>query len=560
MAKAPTNTLENMPLQAPQQYQIPVWSQDGQGQVELNARNGQISLVVRDAPVNHVVSVLAQNQGLNLVCAENISARISIVLHGVSLDDALTAILSTVGYTWVRTKNIVHVTSLTDGKTVPPDVQGRCLEVFPLDYASGGDVDQTVQGLLSPVGQSFLVESSSTDLRKTRDVIVVEDLPGYLQRIKSYIYQVDHPPRQVLIEAHVLEVDLKDDRRHGVNFKHVFSVLNNVVELELTGLANPGAPQALFARIGGGNLEALVECLKTTTDAKTLASPRLLVVNGQEAEIQIGEQLGYRVTTTTETSTMESVDFLDLGVVLTVTPHISRDNRVLMQVEPKVSSGRINPETELPEEETTEVRTNVLLEDGQGMVVGGLIKETDSNIQSKILCLGDLWLIGKLFQRRQVEKKRSEIIVALVPYVLPLNAEVEARTATEMMRSQTPLLHGNLETFPRPWEPSLPDAVHSPVRLLRGNGRHRLGAPWHSEHVVEQEFHPTLAQPRELEEGEAGNLEQPAEAVNPESNVTGLPSPAPLEWEPNTEARSGPVIPGVSPPIVRLPPVERRWR
>jgi hypothetical protein len=303
-----------------------------------------------------------------------------------------------------------------------------------------------------------------------------------------------------------------------------------------------------------------VECLQTTTDAKTLASPRLLVVNGQEAKIQIGEQLGYRVTTTTETSTMESVDFLDLGVVLTVTPHISRDNRVLMQVEPKVSSGRINPETELPEEETTEVRTNVLLENGQGMVVGGLIKEKDNNIQSKILWLGDLWLIGKLFQRRQVEKQRSEIIVAMVPYVLPLNGEVEDRNATEMMRSQTPLVHGGLESFPRPWEPSLPDAVHNPTRLLRGNGQHRLGTPWDAEHVMEYEPHPTLARPGELQEGEPGNLEQPAGASSPDSNVTVPPSSVPLEWEQNAQARSRPVTAGGSPPIVRLPPVEKRWR
>jgi hypothetical protein len=292
------------------------------------------------------------------------------------------------------------------------------------------------------------------------------------------------------------------------------SVLNNTLEFELTGAANPLASPAFFARIGGGNLETLIECLKTTTDAKTLASPSLLVVDGQEAKIQIGEQLGYRVTTTTETSTMESVDFLDVGVVLTVTPHISRDGRVLMQVKPKVSSGRINPETELPEEQTKEVETNVLLNDCEGMVIGGLIQETDSNIQSKIPLLGDIWLVGKLFQRRQLEKRRGEIIVVLVPHVVPYTPCEAGRNGFDVRRSRTPLFHGPLERTDRPWAPMLPDFQRNPVYLRRRMRGQRMGAPFEAGVVSGQPVvSPTIA-PREADEIRP---ETPGRPVNPEN-------------------------------------------
>ena len=454
--------MEELPAPSPG-HTIPLSGQPGSEAVEVENRDGMLSLVVRDAPLDQVLSTLAQTQGLNIVCAEDINARISVTLSNVTLDDALNAMLSVAGYTWTRKSDIIHVTSISNAASLPPEVQGRFLEVFPLDYASAADASEAIKGMLSPAGKSYVVQSAPTDNRKTRNMVFVEDVPGYLTRIARYVAEIDRPPRQVLIEAHVLQVDLQDDKRHGVDFEHLFSLASNGITVQTTGLANPLAPQALFATVGGGNLEALVECLKTTTDAKTLASPKVLVVNGQEARIQIGEQLGFRVTTTTETSTLENVDFLDVGVVLRVTPHISRDNHVLMRVKPEVSSGAINPETGLPEEETTEVETDVLLQSGQGMVIGGLIQEKDSNIQSKIPFLGDLWLVGVLFQRRHIEKTRAEIIVTLLPRVVPYDPVYEAHSYCESHRCQTPLLYGALERYPRPWEPSLPDAIRNPV-------------------------------------------------------------------------------------------------
>jgi type II secretory pathway component GspD/PulD (secretin) len=113
----------------------------------------------------------------------------------------------------------------------------------------------------------------------------------------------------------------------------------------------------------------------------------------------VGQRIGFKQITTTETSSQESIGFLDVGVQLRVRPYISGDNNVLMHVKPEVSSGRINPETGAPDAEIIQVDTDVLLPDGRGMVIGGLIQEEDSTLESKVPVLGNLWLVGRLFQR-----------------------------------------------------------------------------------------------------------------------------------------------------------------
>ncbi len=452
---------------SPDQFRIPLSGGDPSSDIRVKNQGRGITLMARNAKLRDVVSRLAETEGINIVCGSDVDATISITLHNVALEEALDSIVSVAGYTWARDRNIIHITSVLNAVRLAPHVQGRQIKVFRLDYASAVDLDSAIKGMLSPVGNSYVMGSSPTDNRKATESIVVEDLPAYLPRIERYIAQMDQPPRQVLVEVHVLQVELKDDNRHGVNFRHLMKMADKDFKLQMAGFASATAPQAFFAEISGGNLTALLEALKSTTDAKTLASPRVLVLNGQLSRIQVGEKVGFRVTTVTETSTVESVDFLDVGVVLEVTPQISRDNHVLMQIKPKVSTGAINPDTGLPEEATSEFETAVLLRDGQGVVIGGLIQEKDSNVQSKLPHLGDVKWLGPLFQRREVEKARSEILFFLLPRVTPYPEHVQALADIDAARAQTPLLHGCLERVPRPWECRLPDAFDNSVSWRR---------------------------------------------------------------------------------------------
>ncbi|MEO1497074.1 MAG: hypothetical protein AAFV43_07990 [Planctomycetota bacterium] len=439
------------------QYRLPLAPIAEGAPVEIASLNGLISLSVRDASLRQVLAALAETQSLNLVVASPVDVPVTAKFNRLPVSDVLRSLLESTGHTATVHDGIIFVTSVAAASGIGPSVQGRRVAVLELDFASAADLQPTVAGLLSPIGQSFLTETNPADNRRTKELIIVEDLEEYVARIEQYISEADQPPRQVLIEVNLLEVDLSEDNRAGVNLEALSRVSGASLSLRSQGMASGTASPGFFIESSGGDLDSLIEALISTNDAKSLASPRLLALNGQESRLQIGEQLGFRVTTTTETSTLESVDFLDVGVVLRVTPRITRDGRVLMRVSPEVSSGAVNPETGLPEEETTELETDVLLTSGQGMVIGGLIQERDDVTVSRIPVLGSLPYINPLFQRRVTSRRRTELIVALTPHITPYTPLEHDRDRRDYQRSRDPLLYGPLCRSPRPYEPRLPD-------------------------------------------------------------------------------------------------------
>ncbi len=424
-------------------------------------KKGNITLIVRDKPLSQVLALLAQTQQLNIVASNDIDAVISITLKDVPLEEALTSILAVANYTWVRRNNIILITSLQDSVNLPADVQGRQIQVFNLDFVSASSVSATIQNFLSPIGKVSVCASSHTNNRLTQEQVVVEDLPESLARIAAYIAQVDYPPRQVLIEAHILQVTLDDTNNCGVDLS-ALGLNNNlggvsVPRLATNGFASPTDSPAFVATLGTAKLGAVIDLIQKTTDSKTLGSPKLLVLNEQEARLQVGDHLGFKTSTTTDTSTIQNVQFLDVGVILRITPRITRDGRVLLHIKPEVSTGEVSSDTGLPDSHTAELETDVMLADGQGMIIGGLIKENDKTIQSKVPYLGNVKGLGWLFRHSEITKERDEIIVALVPRVQPYDPKWQAFEQGELVKASVPLFHGPLCRTDRPWDPVLPD-------------------------------------------------------------------------------------------------------
>ncbi len=409
-----------------------------------------VSLHLNQTDVRSAFEMLARGYGMNIMVAPGVEGTVTADVEGLSPDETLDGIVRLCNLVAQRKDNIVYVYS---PDKVP--LESRQLRMFPLDFALATTLEPAVQGLLSPIGTAYATQLDQADRHRTQEALVVIDTPVAVAAIEQYILQADQAPRQVMIEAYVLEVELNDQRNHGVDLQ---GILRGDLEVGSQALATPLQPASnslFYARLSGDRVRAVLDCLETTTDAKTLASPKVMVVNGQEATMQVGQQLGFTVATVTQTSTIQDVRFMDTGVVLRVTPTISRDNRVLMRVKPEVSTGNINPDTLLPEEETRELETSVLLNDHQGIVVGGLIQETDSTVIRKLPWLGDLRYVGKLFQRREATRKRTEIIITLIPHIVDCDACADDWEQVE--QSTTPLLHGALHRNHRPWEPRLPD-------------------------------------------------------------------------------------------------------
>jgi type II secretory pathway component GspD/PulD (secretin) len=433
--------------------------------LELRMNEGLITLIANDAILADILSILASDHGLNLVTSETLDVRVTVSLHDVPLADALNAVLSVHGYSWARRNDIITVSRVSMDQPGGALVQGRMIRVYPLSFISANDMQIAIAGLLSPVGSVRSLMSDTAESRSTRDQLIVEDLPDYLARIDSCVEQLDQPPMQVLIEAHIFEVELTVNNRNGVNLEALTDPILPEFSFETTGFANPKASPSLLVGLDTNHLKGLIEALKTTTDARTLASPRVMVTHGQEARIQIGAKIGYRQSTTTETSTIQGVEFIDVGVVLTVTPYIGEGGRILLKVNPEVSDGQLNVETELPDERLTTVDSTVVLHDGYGMVIGGLIRESDDDQRSKTPILGETWMINRLFQLARHERARKEVIIALLPRIVYDVCPTDPNEQEQLDRVQNPLFYGPLKRNQRPWEPDLPEVLYRPPHI-----------------------------------------------------------------------------------------------
>jgi type II secretory pathway component GspD/PulD (secretin) len=315
------------------------------------------------------------------------------------------------------------------------------------------DVEPVANGLLSPVGNAYVSQADSADQLRTREILVVEDTASAHARIAQYISQIDIPPRQVLVEAHVLQVALSEEERHGIDLRGLARLDRSSITLEGSGFTDTeSGGKAVTLRFDGRDMQSLIELIRQQSNSRTLASPKLSVVNHQEAKIQIGQRLPYSVSTTTQTTTVESVEFLEVGIVLTVRPVITNDGHVLMNVFPKVSGGKIT-DNGFPEEDTTEVQTTILMPDGGGVIIGGLIREENIQNRAMVPFFGRIPVLGHLFRRRSDELRRNELIVALVTHVMPdtcsprmhemmeLEQTLPDYAACELLQNQVPVIH-----------------------------------------------------------------------------------------------------------------------
>jgi type II secretory pathway component GspD/PulD (secretin) len=397
---------------------VPIAVEPPAANVDIAGEQGLVTLEATGAELTAVLRMIADHHGLNLVLGPEIEGPVTVSIRGARLEEILDAILGVAGFAWHRVDNLLYVTGAS-ATGMDPRVQGRTLQVYPLNYVSATDVEAVANGLLSPVGNAYVNQADSADQLRTREILVVEDTLAAHNRIAQYIAQIDTAPRQVLVEAHVLQVSLSDEERHGINLKALARFKGSQIVLEGSGFADTGSGgPSLSLRVDGRDMQSVIELIRRHTNSRTLASPKISVVNHQEAKIQIGQRLPYSVATTTQTTTVQSVEFLEVGIVLTVQPVITADGNVLMNVLPKVSGGKIT-ENGFPEEETTEVQTTILMQDGGGVIIGGLIREDAVQSRAMVPFFGQIPVLGRLFRKSSDESRRNELIIALVTHVMP---------------------------------------------------------------------------------------------------------------------------------------------
>ncbi|BAM86888.1 general secretion protein D [Bradyrhizobium oligotrophicum S58] len=273
---------------------------------------------------------------------------------------------------------------------------------------------------------------------EAKNAILIEAANADYKRVLQVIERLDQMPNQVLIEATIAEVTLNDDLRFGVQWymqKHSSKFTLTEAASGAVSSVFPGFSYALTA----ANIAATIDTLNQITNVNIVSSPSLAVMDNKAAVLQIGDQVP--ITTQSATSTLttgapivNSVSYKDTGVILSITPRINESGRVLLDIEQEVSS--VAPTTssniDSPTIRQRKIRTSVVVNDSDALVLGGLIQEGRTTGRSQLPIIGDIPFIGNFAGSRDNVIGKTELIILIRPHVM--RSLDEARSVTEEYR------------------------------------------------------------------------------------------------------------------------------
>jgi type II secretory pathway component GspD/PulD (secretin) len=282
---------------------------------------------------------------------------------------------------------------------------------------------------MSPVIKQYLTPGFGTiEINKRANQLIVMDTAAKVQELSEIIQVLDRKEPEVLIEARIVQVVLRDEFRLGVDWD---AVVKGAHGLELKtawgGVGSSGKASLAIGTLSDDNYRAVIEALGSVNKSHVLSNPRVAVINNQEARILVGTTKPYVTTTTTTPSSgpvsvSEEVKFIDVGVKLVVTPTVHPDGYITMKIRPEVSSAansiRTGQNNVIPVVDTSEVETTVRVKDGVTIVIGGLIKDEKTRQDFKVPLLGDIPVVGLAFRNTGRTKEQTEIVIFLTPRII----------------------------------------------------------------------------------------------------------------------------------------------
>ena len=390
--------------------------------VEINVAqekiNKKIDLDYKEADLANVLRSLSWTYGLNIVTSPDIKGKVTISLKDIPISSALEAILTLNGLTYSVRNGIIYI-SPGDTKVVE-----LTSEVIFLKYMKAADAMNLLRKSLSSNGDMKIDEVANS--------LIVTDYPANIEKVYKLLEKIDVPPRQVLVEAKIVDITSTDLKAMGVTWDYDLDPGHGILEESTDANESLDFGIAMAEQstdLSGGQLlltaltmksytiTATIDALAKDGKANLLASPSIAVLNGQEARIIIGERYPYSERATTAAGITETTKFVDIGTTLRVTPQINDDGYITMRVHPEVSS--LNQAIDAgPRITTREADTTVRIKAGETLVIGGLIKQQEDASREKIPILGDIPLIGYFFTRNEKDAEQKELAVFITPTIL----------------------------------------------------------------------------------------------------------------------------------------------
>ena len=414
---------------------------------------GEVDLHVKDLEVAKVLQLLSIQSQRNIIASRNVAGVISADLYGVDFYEALDAVLHTNGFGYQEKGNLIYVYTAAELEQIKETEIQLVHRIVRLNYITANDASTFVTPLLSEAGSISISGEVSSGFQPSigdggansfahTDTMIIHDYAEVVDEILAVLAELDVRPSQVLVEATVLRSELDEKNAFGVDLSvlanfgiNQFANPLNVVDSLINGVPNATEASSGFqttvgdtgsanssTKIGfiNNSVAAFITALDSVNDTTVVANPKLLVLNRQRADLLVGNKDGYISTTQTETSTTTTVEFLETGIQLTLRPFVSDDGFVRMELKPSISSGGVVEFAGevIPSTENQELTTNVVVRNGQTVVLGGLFKEETKVDRSQVPGLGDIPIIGVAFKGQNDEVLREEVIFLITPTIL----------------------------------------------------------------------------------------------------------------------------------------------
>jgi type IV pilus assembly protein PilQ len=408
----------------------------------------KISMDFQDADVVNVLRLIGDVSGSNMVIGEDVKGKVNLKLENVPWDQALDIILKTHTLGQINEGNIIRVGSLVtmtqqqreEAKAKESREQAEDLEtrIVAINYSKATDLSASVKKSLSPRGDITVDDRTNT--------LIVRDIPKNLLEVDSLARRLDTPTPQVTIEARIVQVAPSFNRSLGIQWGANYSDVYNANRFGIGSLtpskqsfgagvpdfainlpASPtfGGVGFSFGRLTSNpfNLDLRLSAGESQGLTRVVSRPKVTVLDNQKAKIAQGEQIPFQTVSDKGTQTT----FVDATLSLMVTPHISADGGVMMNIDiTKDAPGAVVPGASGPSILKKSASTNVLVRDGETTVVGGIYEKSETEAEDGVPFLKKLPVVGWLFKTVQKRENISELLVFITPRIVKQDVAKDA--------------------------------------------------------------------------------------------------------------------------------------
>lgn len=380
---------------------------------------GPYDLEFRDANLKDVLRLLGEQEGKNILISEGVSGTVTASFRNVDFTEILQSILTMNDLRAVQDGPILRVEKREDAVARGETVASR---IFRLDYADASRLSETVAKALSADGAIALDERTNS--------LIVTDNENQLGQVATLISELDRPTAQVMIEARIVETTTNFAKELGIRWgfrrdldggdTEVYGTADNNGLINLPSDPIYGGIGASFGKLSGSyDLDVELTAMEDKGVGKIVSSPRIATLNNQEANIRSGVEIPLQEVRVESGVGTSEVDFVEAVLSLTVTPQVTSGGDIILRIE----ADRSVPDWTriidgIPAINTREAQTQVMVKDGETVVIGGLLQETKSKNKSRVPFLSDIPVIGAAFQSKAEIHDTEELLIFITPKVI----------------------------------------------------------------------------------------------------------------------------------------------